>query len=238
MPRSALAGRPSWSWSSRSGPQHKRRVHFVARGTLVSVLICGLPAGRYWYRALDEPGVALSDETGAVSALKERMTYRSGQANLSRGMVDCRACDDRGWGVSTFGWFDTATGRAVLARTFSIAFVIVVAHRWELVSPSSSAIWLARERRTRSTQPAGSHLAAMLRNAFLIFPDRCRDLDHIVGDRSRHRAVAGRRRRCRPRDRVWRSVLVKDIITESSSCSRIRSPWATSSMSVAAIRAG
>jgi len=150
---------------------------FVARGTLVSVLILAIARlVDIGIERLMNPGVALSDETRSrFPHLKERIDrYRPQvRATISVAVWSTAALAMiEVWGVSTFGWFDTATGRAVLARTFSIAFVIVVATiAWELVSAIIERYLVGavkdgtpveRSQRVRTLLP-------MLRNAFLIF---------------------------------------------------------------------
>ena len=150
---------------------------YVARDTITSVVVLAAARlGIFLLEQIAKPGVPLSQETaGQFPNLKARidryLPTLTQTGSLVVWLIALVALIDI-WGVDTFGWFESPTGHALLARTFSIAFVIVSATvAWEIVSAAIERYLVGavrdgspveRSQRVRTLLP-------MLRNAFLIF---------------------------------------------------------------------
>lgn len=150
---------------------------FVARGTILSVAIAlAARLADHVIKSIAARSMALSHETGArFPRLQERVDRYApivrATISVAVWLVALLAVIDI-WGLDTFDWFETPSGRSVVAKIVSIAFVIVTATvAWELVAAMierylvgamQNGTPVQRSQRVRTLLP-------LLRNAFLIF---------------------------------------------------------------------
>jgi small conductance mechanosensitive channel len=150
---------------------------FILHGTLVSILV--IAAARLsilLIHHLAERGLTLShDASERFPRLGQRVDMylpivRSGVSAIvwlvaALGLINV-------WGGDVAGWIDGAEGRALLARAFSIAFIIVSATvAWEFVSAVIETYLVGAVRDGTPVQRSQRvrTLLPMLRNGFLVF---------------------------------------------------------------------
>ena len=150
---------------------------FVLRGTVISIVV--IAGARLIVMALERlagQGVALSaDAKSRFPRLQQRAeTYLPIVRTTSSvliWLIAAIALVDV-WGIDSLSWFESPDGRAIIAKTISILFVVVSAViAWEVVSAVIESYLVGavhdgtpveRSQRVRTLLP-------LLRNAFLIF---------------------------------------------------------------------
>jgi small conductance mechanosensitive channel len=150
---------------------------FVLRGTLISIAVI---AGARLFGLAVERAVARGASLSNDAKLRHPRLYQRADTYLpiARGVssiviwfVALVALIDV-WGFDSFAWFESADGRAMLGKIFSIAFVLISAVvAWEFVSAiiETYLVGAVRDGTPVERSQRVRTLLPLLRNAFTIF---------------------------------------------------------------------
>jgi small conductance mechanosensitive channel len=150
---------------------------FIAHATLISIAV--IAAARLSMLAVEHAVTRGASLTHAPDTRFPRLSERAGiylpivraSTSVVVWLVAILALVDI-WGVDAVGWFTGPDGRALLAKIFSIAFVVVSALiAWEFVSAIIETYLVGAVRDGSPVQRSQRvrTLLPLLRNAFLIF---------------------------------------------------------------------